>query len=182
MGTNEEAMNSLVQWMKANELHPHFVVMHVTSPLTTQCYNLSIWLNIILPPLKKLIIFHLIFVSISFILVFLLYTKFFCLSLSSSENLSTIILPPLEKLIIFHFLSIFSSLLFLFLLYINLLPISPCCESLFASSLLTPPFILLKINFLVDLQILCTLRATWEEWKKRKCKGWNGREGPHIYT
>jgi hypothetical protein len=25
MGTNEEAMNSLILWMGTNELHPHFV-------------------------------------------------------------------------------------------------------------------------------------------------------------
>jgi hypothetical protein len=44
--------------------------------------------------------------------------------------------------------------------------------------LLITPLILLNINFLMDLPIFCILGGIREEWNKRKCKGWNGREGP----
>ncbi len=46
-----------------------------------------------------------------------------------------------------------------------------CCDNLSASSLFTHLFILLKTNVLVNLLNFCTLGATQEEWKKRKCKG-----------
>jgi hypothetical protein len=51
------------------------------------------------------------------------------------------------------------------------------CESLSTASLFTP-CILPKTDFLVVLAIFCTLGATQEEWGKKKCKMWNGREGP----
>ncbi len=44
-------------------------------------------------------------------------------------------------------------------------------------SLLTPPLIFLNIIFLVYLLNFCTLGMTREEWEKRKCERWNGREG-----
>jgi hypothetical protein len=40
------------------------------------------------------------------------------------------------------------------------------------------PFIFPKTSFVVDLPIFYILGTTWEEWEKRKCKGWNGRKGP----
>jgi hypothetical protein len=59
--------------------------------------------------------------------------------------------------------------------------LSFCCyESLFTSSLLTF-FILLKINFLMDLLIFCTLRATWKEWEKKNAKSEMGKKIPHLY-
>ncbi len=54
----------------------------------------------------------------------------------------------------------------------------PSCASLFASSLFTPPLILPKTKIWDELLIFCTLGATKQEWKKRKCKRWNGRKGP----
>jgi len=54
----------------------------------------------------------------------------------------------------------------------------PSYASLFASSLLTPPFILVKTRSLVDLPIFYILGVTQEEWEKIKCKGWNEKEGP----
>ncbi len=92
-----------------------------------------------------------------------------------------------EKLTIFHLLSFsssisisipssssFCSIIALCVSFLN-------CESLFASSLLSPLF-LPKINTLVDLPIFYTPRSTQKERKKRKCKGWNGKEGPTWRT
>jgi hypothetical protein len=50
-----------------------------------------------------------------------------------------------------------------------------CYISLSTSSLLTPALI---INLLVDLLKFYILGAIRKEWKKRKCKGWNGKKGP----
>jgi len=45
-------------------------------------------------------------------------------------------------------------------------------------TLFIPLLILPKTEVWVKLPIFCTLRAIWKEWKKRKCKEWNGRKGP----
>jgi hypothetical protein len=47
---------------------------------------------------------------------------------------------------------------------------------------LLSPLFLPKINTLVDLPIFYTPRSTQKERKKRKCKGWNGKEGPTWRT
>ncbi len=89
-------------------------------------------------------------------------------------------LTPLEK--IFLLLS-FSSLASipsssLFCSIIIFCPFLFNYENLFASSLFTLPFILPKTKSFVDLLIFCTLWVIWMKWKKIKCKGWNGKEGP----
>ncbi len=120
------------------KLESPIVHAHATSLLATQHWNLSIWLNIILPPQDRLIIFH-----------FLSFFDFVSISVPSTSS--------------FWFITFCLSL--------------SCCESLYASSLFTP-FIFPKTNFIMVLLIFWSLRMTRKEWKKRKCKGWNEREGP----
>ncbi len=93
-------------------------------------------------------------------------------------------LPPPKKLTIFLLFSFFDLVSILvpyssFFCSIEAFCLSlPSYASRSTSSLLTPPLILPKTRSLVDLLIFCTFGATREEWKKIKCKGWNGREGP----
>jgi hypothetical protein len=115
---------------------------HGTSLLATQCWNLFIWLNINLPPLEKLPIFHL-----------LSFFDFISISIPSSSS--------------FCFTSAFCISF-------------PSGESVYASSLFIP-FILPKIDSLVDLLIFYTLGVTWEECEKRKCKGEMGVRISHLY-
>ncbi len=109
----------------------------------------------------------------------ILATQHWNLSIWLNMNL----LPP-KKLTIF-FLFSFSDLVSILVPYsssfcsIEVFFLSlPSYASRSTSSLLIPLLILQKTRSLVDLLIFCTLGATREEWKKIKCKGWNGREGP----
>jgi hypothetical protein len=109
----------------------------------------------------------------------LLTTQHWNLSIGLNMNL----LPP-KKLTIFILLSFSGSISILvpsssFFYCIEYFYLSlHRCPSLFTSSLFIPPFILPKTKVQIKLLIFCTLGAIKKEWKKRKYKGWNGKEGP----
>jgi hypothetical protein len=113
---------------------------HATSRLATQCWNLSLWLNKILPLPYRLII--ILFLSFS--------------------NYVSILVPPSTSVcsIVPFRLFLTSMLFFLPLIYWLLL-------SFFWT-----------FFFGCIYQFFCTWGVIWEEWKKRKCKRWNGRKGP----